>query len=80
MEILGKGLVIAGFIAFFSGHFWMVSRAFHRSVFWGLAVLFVPGGPIGFLFQRWTYAKHPFLIRLVGIALLLTGGFVLSDS
>jgi hypothetical protein len=79
MEILGKGLALVGLAAFLGGHYWMAACAFRRSAFWGLGVLFIPGGVEAFVFQRWAYAKRPFLVRLAGIALMLAGGFMLSS-
>lgn len=76
MEILGYiglGLVLVGNI-------WMLVRAFTESILWGLAVLFLPIVGLFFLVMHWDKAKHPFLVNLLGIAMLFIGFGLGGDS
>ena len=42
MRQLAEIVIITGMVTFFGSQWWLAGRAFRRSVFWGLAVLFVP--------------------------------------
>ena len=76
MEILGGGLILAGFVCYVIGTVWMAIRAFQTSVFWGLAVLFVPFAAPAYLFKCWSSARRPFCFTLTGWALFLIGGYI----
>lgn len=50
-----------------------IVAGFTVSVGWGLAVLFLPGSGLIFLFAHWEDAKKAFKIHLLGILLIFTG-------
>ena len=57
-----------------------LKRAFGVGVWWGLGCLFL--GPVNLLFLvlHWPLVKKPFLLSLVGTALLLVGVVVIAQT
>jgi hypothetical protein len=53
------------FIAIACTQLWFVITAFHESVGWGFAVLFLPVAPRVFTILHWDKAKGPFLAQIV---------------
>jgi cytochrome c biogenesis protein CcdA len=80
MRQLAEIVIITGMVTFFGSQWWLAGRAFRRSVFWGLAVLFVPGGALAFLFGRWQYARRPFLAMVAGAALMMIGAVIYTRA
>ncbi len=78
------GIVVVGAIAMyglgvlmsFAGAIWLLVRAFQTSLVWGLVVFFLPFANIVFAIKHWAFAKKPFLLSLVGVAILLVAGLV----
>ena len=55
------------FIAIACTQLWFVITAFHESVGWGFAVLFLPVAPLVFTVIHWDKAKGPFLAQIVAV-------------
>lgn len=68
-------LAIGGAILVF-GNIWFVINAFRVSILWGLGCLFLPFVSFFFLFTNWDKAKQPFLISLLGGAILFGGALL----
>ena len=64
MEILTRALAIIGPIMFLVGCIWFLILGFKKSIWWGLACLFVPGGGLAFLLIHWDVAEKPFRYSL----------------
>lgn len=70
---MGLVLVIIGLLIAVVGGIWFLVVAFQESVLWGLGCLLF--GPIGlvFLIMHWQVAKKPFLVEVLGFALMVVG-------
>ena len=79
MEILGIVLQIVGFIIFAFGGIWFVVESFRESVWWGLAVMFIPFAETIFLILHWRVASKPFGFQLLGMVILFLAKFI-SES
>ena len=51
----------------------LANIAFRQHVGWGLAVLLVPFGALGFTIKYWSRAKHAFLLQVLGSAFFAAG-------
>jgi len=76
MEILSVTLLILGLLIFFFGGILYLVASFQVSIWWGLAVLFLPFADVVFLFVHWQEAKHSFKIMIFAFLLMLTGQFL----
>ena len=65
-EIVGIGIVVAGLAVVLLGLLWLIVRAFRTKIWWGLAVLFLPGAVLVYLVKHWDRARRPFVVVLVG--------------
>ena len=54
-----------------AGGIWLMVRAFHTSVGWGLAVLLLPIANLVYTVMHWKPARAPFLVSLLGVALMI---------
>ena len=61
------------------GGFWFLVAAFRESIWWGLACLFLPIVQLFFLIVHWDEARKPFFFQLLGIAVFVTGFFVIPQ-
>ena len=71
MILVGSGLVI-----FFIGGLWYTIETFRVGLLWGLSCLFLPLISVVFLFVHWRVAARPFFISMLGVALLISGTFL----
>src|SRR5688572_2934285 len=79
MSLLALCLVIAGVCTVVFATVWFLVLAFRRHLAWGLAVLLVPFANLIFLMCAWRNAKRPFFGILLGLFLLLAGGWHAPD-
>ncbi len=49
----------------------LLVRAFQKSKWWGLAVLFIPFAALVFVFKHWDESWRPFLASLLGAAIIM---------
>jgi hypothetical protein len=63
-------LVISGLIVFLIGSVGFLIATFRAGILWGLSCMFLPFVSFIFLFVHWKTAAKPFLISMVGIAIL----------
>jgi hypothetical protein len=73
MQVLSLVLMIAGGAAFIAGAIGLLIATFRESVLWGLGCLLLPVVGIVFIIVHWTEAKNPFLLKLVGVVLVMIG-------
>jgi hypothetical protein len=64
--------VIGGIVAVVGG-IWILITAFHESTSQGLLCMFVPFYVVYYAIKRWSDAKKPFVLCLVGFVLVLGG-------
>jgi FtsH-binding integral membrane protein len=69
------GLVIGGI-----GALWLIFVAFKQNPQWGLGVLFIPGVFLIFGIKYWQNASKPFVIMLIGAALLIAGRLLMPHA
>jgi hypothetical protein len=60
------------------GGFWVLIVAFRTGLLWGLGCLFIPFVELIFVVTHWEEAKRPFLLQVIGIAILVALGMTLS--
>jgi hypothetical protein len=66
-EWVGVAILAAGVAIVTIGLFWLLIRAFRSSIWWGLAVLFIPLiGPLAFIVARFRAARWPLLVIVLG--------------
>ncbi len=70
-EIVGIGIVLAGAAVAAIGLLWLIVRAFRTKLWWGLAVLFLPGAVLFYVVRHWDRARRPFAVMLCGGLLAL---------
>ncbi len=76
MQLAGIGIIAIGVIFAFIGELMLLAVAFCRSIWWFAACLFAPIDGLIFLILHWKEGKKPFLITIVGIAILFFGVYV----
>ena len=64
---------VVGIIGFFGGMIWMARIAFKESTGQGALCLLVPFYALYYAITRWTDAKVPFIMVLVGLIALVVG-------
>lgn len=74
MEILGTGLVLVAALAGLLAQLWVLVAAFKKSIFWGLAVFFIPFVSLVFIVLYFSDMKYPVLLYLIAIVLGVAGG------
>jgi uncharacterized protein YkuJ len=70
-NLLNTILVISGLIIFLIGSVGFLIATFRAGILWGLSCMFLPFVSFVFLFVHWKTAAKPFLISMLGIAILL---------
>nr|WP_319548742.1 excalibur calcium-binding domain-containing protein [Desulfogranum marinum] len=73
-------LVGAGVVLFVIGGIWYIIETFRTGIVWGLSCLFLPLVSLIFLFVHWKVAARPFLVSMLGIALLVSGTLFVPAS
>ena len=63
-------LAISGLIVFLIGSFGFLLATFRAGILWGLSCIFLPLVSFVFLFVHWKTAAKPFLVTLLGIAIV----------
>lgn len=66
-------LLISGLVVFLIGSFGFLIATFRAGILWGLSCVFLPLVSFIFLFVHWKTAAKPFLITLLGTAILFLG-------
>jgi hypothetical protein len=69
-NLLNTILVISGLIVFLIGSVAFLIATFRAGILWGLSCMFLPFVSFVFLFIHWKTAAKPFLISMLGIAIL----------
>jgi hypothetical protein len=64
-------VLVVGMVLAFAGGLWLLIVAFRQSILWGLAYMFVPFAALVFIIVHWQEAKKPFLVLLLGLALMV---------
>ena len=72
----GLGLMGIGAIIAVIAGIWFLVVAFSESVLWGLGCLLIPFVSLIFLIMHWDKAGKPFLVNVLGFALILGGSFM----
>ncbi|MBN1556662.1 MAG: hypothetical protein JW951_00790 [Lentisphaerae bacterium] len=73
MGILATMVILLGGLVGAVGSLWFVINAFRVSIWWGIAVLFLPFAALFFLISNWYDAKRPFLLQLLGTVMVIFG-------
>ena len=60
------------------GWFWLVVVAFRTGFLWGLGCIFFPIVELVYVCLHWDEAKRPFLLEIIGIAILVAVGMSLA--
>lgn len=68
---IGIAIIIIGGIGF-------LIAAFKNSILWGLGCLILSPISIVFLILHWQEAKNPFLLQLIGVAVVFAGSMMIS--
>lgn len=63
-------VLISGLIVFLIGSVGFLIATFRAGILWGLSCMFLPFVSFVFLFVHWKTASKPFLVSIVGIAIL----------
>lgn len=79
-NLLSTILAISGLIAFLIGSVGFLIATFRAGILWGLSCMFLPFVSIVFLFVHWKTAAKPFLISMLGIAILFLSTMFLPIS
>lgn len=78
METLAVPVMVIGVIICFIGSIMLLVASFQVSIWWGLAVLFLPFAELFFLIIHWYEAKHSVKIWAVGCVITL-GGVIMDN-
>lgn len=73
-------LVISGLIVFLIGSVGFLIATFRVGILWGLSCMFLPFVSFIFLFLHWKKAAKPFIISMVGIAILFLSTMIPPTS
>lgn len=71
LEILIAVIIGLGLLVSVAGGIMFLIASFKESVWWGLAVLFLPFAAMVFLFMHWGAAKKGFLTQVLGFSICL---------
>ena len=66
-------LIYIGLAVFIIGGLGLLIAAFKESILWGLGCLLLAPISLVFLILHWDKAKNPFLLQLVGVAIIFLG-------
>ena len=66
-------LLFLGVVAVVLGGIGTLIASFKTSILWGLGCLFIAPISLLFLIFHWDVARNPFLLQVVGIALMFFG-------
>ncbi|HOY21876.1 MAG TPA: hypothetical protein PK002_01920 [Cellvibrio sp.] len=71
-----SGIDILGLAMLVIGGLWLIIEAFKTSILWGLGCLIITPVSLVFIFVHWDKAKSPFILQLVGLALIIANAFL----
>ncbi len=71
-----SGIDMLGLAILVIGGFWLIIEAFKTSILWGLGCLIITPVSLVFIFVHWDKAKSPFILQLVGLALIIANAFL----
>lgn len=80
MEALGLIIFIIGVLIAAVGGIWLLITGFGESILWGLAMLFIPLVGLIFVILHWDKAKKPFLVNIVGAAIIFVGSLLMGGA
>jgi hypothetical protein len=69
IEMLGLAILVIGGL-------WLLIEAFTTSILWGIGCLLITPVSLVFIFVHWDRAKSPFILQLVGLALIMSNTFL----
>lgn len=69
-------IVLLGAAFLLIGGILLLIEAFKTSILWGLGCLFITPISLIFIFAHWDRAKNPFILQLIGLALVLSRKFL----
>jgi hypothetical protein len=69
IEMLGLAILVIGGL-------WLLIEAFTTSILWGIGCLLITPVSLVFIFVHWDKAKSPFILQLVGLALIMSNTFL----
>ncbi len=69
IEMLGLAILVIGGL-------WLLIEAFTTSILWGIGCLLITPVSLVFIFVHWDRAKSPFILQLVGLALIISNTFL----
>ena len=69
IEMLGLAILVIGGL-------WLLIEAFTASILWGIGCLLITPVSLVFIFVHWDRAKSPFILQLVGLALIISNTFL----
>ncbi len=64
-------LIFVGVFLVLGAYLFLLANAFGTSVWWGLAVLFVPLAPLVFFLTHWNRSWKPLLVALFGAVFIV---------
>lgn len=68
-------MMMLGGALLFIGGIWLLIEAFTTSILWGIGCLLITPVSLVFIFVYWDRAKSPFILQLVGLALIILDKF-----
>ena len=66
---------VIGLIIFIIGGIGLLIAAFRISILWGVGCIIVAPAVLVFTVLHWTEAKNPFLLQLLGFAVILISAY-----
>jgi hypothetical protein len=73
-------LFLIGLVIGSIGALWLIFVAFKQSPRWGLGALFIPGVFLIFGIIYWQDVSRPFVITLIGVALVIAGRLLMPHA
>lgn len=68
-------ILLLGTASLLIGAVWLLIEAFKTSMLWGFGCLLLNPVSLVFIFLHWDRAKVPFILEVIGIAIILTHKF-----
>lgn len=80
MSVLSQFVILFGLLAVIAGGVWLTVLAFRENTGWGLTCALCPVAWIPFMFLHSAKAAVPGSLLIVGLALMLSGGILYSNT
>lgn len=71
-----SAIVMLGTALLLIGGIWLIVEAFKTSILWGLGCLLITPVSLIFTFVHWDRASNPFILQLIGLALVISPKFL----